>query len=330
MVLSATLPVKPSVTTTSTVPSAMSSPSMKPWKRTGAPGPLRRRAAPRTASLPFMSSDPTLSSPTTGWVTPSTVRANTSPSSANCTRFSESHSTFAPRSSITLSLRSVGMKEAIAGRSMTGIILSTNFAIAISAPVLPADTTQPASPGRHRVDRQPHRGTPRAAQRDRWLGVVGDEFVGVMDDGLRRQLGQLVQERADAALDAVEQEFGLREADERDVGAVYHHVRRLFAAHGIERDDHPLAQSRALPAPARVTPSRSVPEPPRARRNGRRRRKGDAAASTRRNSGIRRKRTASARGANAACYGATGRSFSSERPWDDLGKIAPAGLAAVR
>ena len=41
---------------------------------------------------------------------------------------------------------SVGQSAAIAGRSMPGSILRLNFAIAISAPVLPADTATSASP----------------------------------------------------------------------------------------------------------------------------------------------------------------------------------------
>ncbi len=42
--------------------------------------------------------------------------------------------------------RSVGHSAAIAGRSMPGSILRLNLAIAISAPVLPADTIMSASP----------------------------------------------------------------------------------------------------------------------------------------------------------------------------------------
>ena len=47
---------------------------------------------------------------------------------------------------MTLSDRMVGKKEAIAGRSMPGMVLRTNFAIAMRAPVLPAETMAPASP----------------------------------------------------------------------------------------------------------------------------------------------------------------------------------------
>ena len=82
-VFSATLPVKPSVTTTSVVPAAMSWPSTKPWNC----GPIwlarRTSAASRSVSSPFSSSEPTFSRPIEGAVRPSTVRANTSPMTAN-------------------------------------------------------------------------------------------------------------------------------------------------------------------------------------------------------------------------------------------------------
>ncbi len=45
-----------------------------------------------------------------------------------------------------LSERNVGQIAAMAGREMPGSVRSTNFAIAISAPVLPADTAASASP----------------------------------------------------------------------------------------------------------------------------------------------------------------------------------------
>ena len=46
----------------------------------------------------------------------------------------------APTSSTTLSPRNVGQMAAIAGRSMPAMVRRQNFAIAISAPVLPAET----------------------------------------------------------------------------------------------------------------------------------------------------------------------------------------------
>src|SRR5215203_6574851 len=52
----------------------------------------------------------------------------------------------APRSSTTQVPVIVGQSAAIAGRSIPGSILRLNLAIAISAPVLPADTATSASP----------------------------------------------------------------------------------------------------------------------------------------------------------------------------------------
>src|SRR3546814_5990848 len=66
---------------------------------------------------------------------------------ANWIKLLASQSVLAPRSSITTSLSpSVGSSAASAGRSIPGIVRSASFAIAIKAPVLPADTAPPASP----------------------------------------------------------------------------------------------------------------------------------------------------------------------------------------
>jgi hypothetical protein len=65
---------------------------------------------------------------------------------ANSTRLRASQTTFAPRSSITTSPRAEGVMAASAGRPISGMVLMTILAIAISAPVLPAETTPAASP----------------------------------------------------------------------------------------------------------------------------------------------------------------------------------------
>ena len=66
-VLSAMLPAKPSVTTTSTLPWPMSSPSTKPtYSRSGICRSRRMRPASRTGSRPLTSSTPILRSPTVG------------------------------------------------------------------------------------------------------------------------------------------------------------------------------------------------------------------------------------------------------------------------
>ena len=145
-VFRATLPVNPSVTITSVVPAAMSSPSTNPWNCGAMWLLFKVSAAWRTRSSPFNCSVPTFSRPMVGAGRPRTVRANTSPMMANSTRLRASHCTLAPRSSMTTSPRAEGAMAAIAGRSMPGSVLMTIFASASSAPVLPADTTPEASP----------------------------------------------------------------------------------------------------------------------------------------------------------------------------------------
>ena len=87
------------------------------------------------------------------------------------------------QSSTTLSPRSVGQSAAIAGRSMPAMVRRQNFAIAISAPVLPAETAKSASPLLHRLDRPPHARAPAAvAQRLARLVVHRDGDVAVLED----------------------------------------------------------------------------------------------------------------------------------------------------
>ena len=82
------------------------------------------------------------------------------------------HDAFAPAASATA--------PAIAGRSMPGSVLRLNFAIAISAPVLPAETATSASPFLTASMREPHRGLPAAvAQRLARLVVHPDGDLGV-------------------------------------------------------------------------------------------------------------------------------------------------------
>ena len=87
-----------------------------------------------------------LRSPTVGRSMPSTAVASALPMTANWTSCSAVQLTFAPRSSAVVTPLRVGSCDAIAGRSMPGSVFSTNRAIAISAPVLPADTHACAAP----------------------------------------------------------------------------------------------------------------------------------------------------------------------------------------
>ena len=89
------------------------------------------------------------------------MRAMAAPMIAMSTRCMASAPIVAPTSSTMLSPRSVGHRAAIAGRSICAMVLRQIFAIAMSAPVLPAETAASASPSRtawiasHMEDLQP-------------------------------------------------------------------------------------------------------------------------------------------------------------------------------
>ena len=103
-------------------------------------------AASRISSPPLISSTPILSRPTVGRSRSNSTLAIALPMTASATRWCASPPIVAPRSSTTESPRRVGHTAAIAGRSMPGSMRRLNRAIAISAPVLPADTATSASP----------------------------------------------------------------------------------------------------------------------------------------------------------------------------------------
>ena len=103
----------------------------------------------------------------------------------------------APTSSTTLSPRSVGQIAAIAGRSMLAMVRRQNLDIAISAPVLPAETQTSASPvftasiAFHIDDFQ-------RPWRSAWLGLSSmrtaiSQWTKVADGG---ELGEPVEHRA--------------------------------------------------------------------------------------------------------------------------------------
>ena len=75
-----------------------------------------------------------------------TMRAIAAPMIARSIKCSASAPIVAPTSSTIDSPRSVGHIAAIAGRSICDMVRRQTLAIAISAPVLPAETAQSASP----------------------------------------------------------------------------------------------------------------------------------------------------------------------------------------
>ena len=112
---------------------------------------------------------------------PSTAVTSALPMTANWTSCSGVQLTFAPRSSTVVSPCFVGSWEAIAGRSMPGSVLSTKRAMAISAPVLPAETQACADAVLDQVDRHAHRRVFLPAQRVGRRLVHRDDFAGRVD-----------------------------------------------------------------------------------------------------------------------------------------------------
>ena len=134
---------------TSASPLKMPSPSTLPMKFK--PELRNNSAAALTTSLPLISSSPILSRPTVGLSLCSIAEISIEPMMPNCNKCSAVQSTLAPRSSICVCPSTVGNGAQIAGRSMPGNIFSTKREIAISAPVLPAETQASASPALTRL-----------------------------------------------------------------------------------------------------------------------------------------------------------------------------------
>ena len=112
---SATLPVKPSATTTSTPAVGMSKPSTLPAKLS-APASAMRSCAVSTSGVPLPDSSPTDSSPTAAARSPRTASMKPAPMYANWTRCSGRTSTFAPASSSSTGPPGIGISTASAGR----------------------------------------------------------------------------------------------------------------------------------------------------------------------------------------------------------------------
>src|SRR5919108_4853281 len=141
---SATLPVKPSLTTTSAVAAGRSNPSTLPTKLNGPP--CSRSPASRTSGVPLPCSSPTDSSPTRGLATPTTASMNAAPMWANWTRCSGRTSTLAPQSRSNTGPLGTGRSTARAGLWTPLIRLMLQVAAARVGPVLPADTRASARP----------------------------------------------------------------------------------------------------------------------------------------------------------------------------------------
>src|SRR4051794_22630151 len=140
----ATLPVKPSVTITSTVAAGRSKPSTLPTKLSGPPA--SRSPARSTSGVPLPCSSPTDSSPTRGRSSPYAASMKQVPMYANCSRCSGLTSTLAPQSRRRTGPPGMGSSTARAGRYTPRRRLIARVDAASVGPVLPAETSASAWP----------------------------------------------------------------------------------------------------------------------------------------------------------------------------------------
>ena len=128
---------------------------------------------------------------------------------------------------------------------MPGMVRRLNLAIAISAPVLPAETATSASPfftasiASHIEDFQ-------RPWRSAWLGlssIFTTTSVWTMRDG-GLQARALLDQRPDRGLVAEHDELGVGMACEREIGPRYDDRRPEVAPHGIERNSDLLGHDR--------------------------------------------------------------------------------------
>ena len=222
------------------------------------------------------------------------MRAKALPITANCTRFSASHSILAPRSSITLSPRRVGNSAAIAGRSIPGSVFSTNFAIAISAPVLPAETTQSARPSAtasiasRMLERRPARSAIDGLASSSTTSGVWCTVAALASRGSFASSGAMRASSPNSRKRAAGSRSRAMSAPCSTIAGAWSPP---IASTAIVMLPFTGRSPRTLPGRRAARPS-SCPAAARlhVRRNGRRTGRGDAAASARRNPGIRHRR----------------------------------------
>ncbi len=109
----------------------------------------------------------------------------------------------------------------------------TILASASSAPVLPAETRPLASPARHRVDREAHRGVAQA-QSHRGLHIPGDGLARMADGAGGAGARMRRQKRRQLRFVADEQEAAAGMALGRQRQAGDHHGRGIVPTHRID------------------------------------------------------------------------------------------------
>ncbi len=124
-----------------------------------------------------------------------------------------------------------GDRRAVDGMRRAG----RTCAIAISAPVLPAETAKSARL-LHRLDGAPHAGAPAPApQRLTGLVVHAHRHLAVLEGGRRLHPRIAIEQRRHHRLVAEQAKTQFGEAAEHQIGAGDDHRRPLIAAHDIER-----------------------------------------------------------------------------------------------
>jgi len=116
------------------------------------------------------------------------------------------------------------------------------LAIAIKAPVLPAENRDVGLALLDRVDGEPHRRLPAAtAQRLARFVVHLDHDIGVHDACGGFEPRALADQRGNHRLVAEHYEFSVGVTRERDIGTGHNHSRPEVAPHGIERNSDLLS-----------------------------------------------------------------------------------------
>lgn len=151
----------------------------------------------------------------------------------------------APTSSTTDSPRTVGHTAAMAGRSMPGIICRCSRDIAISAPVLPAETATSASPFLT-ASIASHIEDDLRPRRRAWLGFSSMliAMVGMKDprDGFQRRVRIKLLVNQGAVAEQQKFDVGVPHQGERC--ARNNHRCTEIAAHGVKRDSNLLRHKR--------------------------------------------------------------------------------------
>ena len=151
----------------------------------------------------------------------------------------------APRSSTTESPRAVGHIAAIAGRSMPGSMRRQNRAIAISAPVLPAETATSASPFLT-ASIASHIDEVLRPRRSAWLGLscmLTATSVWMTRDAAF-SAGCLSSSASIMRAVAEQQKFGVGMPGQRNRGAGNDDRCADIATHGVKRDSNLLRHER--------------------------------------------------------------------------------------